>query len=90
MFPKDFIWGVACASYQCEGAWNEDGKGRNIWDDFTHVPGNILNGDTGDRACDSYHRWAASFTVVASPVESRRLVSATFRNTSGRADSSTR
>ena len=64
MFPKDFIWGVACASYQCEGAWNEDGKGRNIWDDFTHVPGNILNGDTGDRACDSYHRWAEDVRLM--------------------------
>ena len=57
-FPKDFIWGVACAAYQCEGAWNEDGKGPNIWDDFCHeVGGNhIKNGDTGDIACDTYHR----------------------------------
>ena len=37
-FPDGFLWGVACASYQCEGAWDEDGKGRNIWDDFCHVP----------------------------------------------------
>lgn len=58
MFPEDFLWGVACASYQCEGAWNEDGKGLNIWDEFTHeIGGNhIKNGDNGDRACDSYHR----------------------------------
>ena len=58
-FPKDFLWGVACASYQCEGAWNEDGKGPNIWDDFCHDPShdNIKNRDTGDIACDSYHRW---------------------------------
>lgn len=57
-FPKDFIWGVACASYQCEGAWDEDGKGRNIWDDFCHeVNGkHIQNGDSGDVACDTYHR----------------------------------
>ena len=64
MLPKDFLWGVACASYQCEGAWDEDGKGRNIWDDFTHVPGNIQNGDTGDRACDSYHRWAEDVRLM--------------------------
>ncbi len=37
-FPKNFLWGVACASYQCEGAWNEDGKAPNIWDDFCHDP----------------------------------------------------
>lgn len=64
MFPKNFIWGAACASYQCEGAWDEDGKGRNIWDDFTHVPGHILNGDTGDVACDSYHRWAEDVALM--------------------------
>lgn len=57
-FPKDFIWGVACASYQCEGAWDEDGKGPNIWDDFCHElgGGHVKNGDTGDVACDCYHR----------------------------------
>ena len=55
-FPKDFVWGAACASYQYEGAWQADGKGPNIWDDFTHVPGNIKNGDTGDVACDGYRR----------------------------------
>lgn len=57
-FPKDFIWGVACASFQCEGAWDQDGKGPSIWDDFCHeIGGNhIKNGDTGDVACDCYHR----------------------------------
>ena len=64
MFSKDFLWGVACASYQCEGAWDEDGKGRSIWDDFSHTPGNIQNGDTGDRACDSYHRWAEDVALM--------------------------
>lgn len=55
-FPKEFIWGTAYASYQVEGAWNEDGKGPSIWDDFTHSAGHIKNGDTGDVACDSYHK----------------------------------
>lgn len=55
-FPADFLWGAACAAYQCEGAWDADGKGRSIWDDFCHSPGNIRGGDTGDTACDSYRR----------------------------------
>ncbi len=57
-FPSDFIWGAACAAYQCEGAWNEDGKGPSIWDDFCHALGEprVKNGDTGDTACDCYHR----------------------------------
>lgn len=56
-FPNDFIWGASTASYQIEGAYNEDGKGESIWDRFTHQSGNILNGDTGDVACDHYHKF---------------------------------
>ena len=56
-FPKDFVWGAATASYQIEGARDQDGKGESIWDRFSHTPGKILNGDTGDIACDHYHRW---------------------------------
>jgi len=56
-FPKDFLWGAATASYQIEGAWNEDGKGESIWDRFCHTPGMVENGNTGDVACDHYHRW---------------------------------
>ena len=63
-FPKEFIWGAACASYQCEGAWNLDGKGLNIWDEFTHTPGHIANGDTGDTACDSYHRFREDVALM--------------------------
>lgn len=55
--PKDFLWGAATASYQIEGGWNEDGRGESIWDRFSHTPGNVLNGDNGDTACDHYHRW---------------------------------
>src|SRR5215468_7833776 len=56
-FPKDFLWGSATASYQIEGGWNEDGKGESIWDRFSHTVGKVKGGDTGDVACDSYHRF---------------------------------
>ena len=56
-FPKNFVWGAAAASYQIEGAAKEDGRGESIWDRFSHSPGNVENGDTGDVACDHYHRW---------------------------------
>lgn len=56
-FPAGFIWGCATASYQIEGAAYEDGKGESIWDRFSHTPGKVRNGDTGDVACDHYHRY---------------------------------
>jgi len=55
-FPHNFLWGAATAAYQVEGAWNEDGRGESIWDRFSHTSGNVSNGDTGDIACDHYHR----------------------------------
>ncbi|MDX1436526.1 MAG: family 1 glycosylhydrolase, partial [Anaerolineales bacterium] len=55
-FPKDFLWGAATSAYQIEGAWNEDGKGENIWDRYVRTPGNIRNQDTGDVAAEHYHR----------------------------------
>ncbi|HTL41357.1 MAG TPA: GH1 family beta-glucosidase [Pseudolysinimonas sp.] len=55
-FPKDFVIGSATASYQIEGAAHEDGRGPSIWDTFSHTPGRVVNGDTGDVACDHYHR----------------------------------
>jgi len=56
-FPDGFYWGTATASYQIEGAWNEDGKGKSIWDTYAHTPGKIKNSDTGDVANDHYHRY---------------------------------
>ncbi|THC92909.1 hypothetical protein EYZ11_007605 [Aspergillus tanneri] len=54
--PSDFLWGFATASYQIEGAVEEDGRGPSIWDTFCKIPGKIAGGVTGDVACDSYHR----------------------------------
>ena len=56
-FKKDFAWGVATASYQVEGAYNEDGRGLSVWDVFSHEPGKVEQGHTGDIACDHYHRY---------------------------------
>ncbi|NOX97188.1 MAG: beta-glucosidase [Nitrospirae bacterium] len=64
-FPNKFIWGCATASYQIEGAFAEDGKGESIWDRFSHTPGKIKNGDTGDVACDHYHRFSEDVNMMA-------------------------
>lgn len=63
-FPKDFLWGAATSSYQIEGAWKADGKGESIWDRFCHTPGKVKDGETGDLACDHYHRWAEDIKMM--------------------------
>ncbi len=56
IFPDGFKWGTATAAYQIEGAHDEEGRMPSIWDTFAKTTGHVLNGDTGDVACDSYHR----------------------------------
>src|SRR5262245_22957868 len=56
-FPADFVWGAASASYQIEGGAKEDGRGASIWDTFSRTPGAVDHGDSGDVACDHYHRY---------------------------------
>jgi beta-glucosidase len=63
-FPAGFHWGTATASYQIEGGVREDGRGESIWDRFSHTPGKIANGDTGDVTCDSYHRFDADLALM--------------------------
>lgn len=65
-FPDGFSWGVATASYQIEGAYNEDGRGETIWDRYCSVPGNVLNGDDGKVACDHYHRYEEDVELMKS------------------------
>lgn len=64
-FGSDFVWGVSTASYQIEGGANEDGRGRSIWDEFSHTAGRTLNGDTGDVACDHFHRYREDVALMA-------------------------
>lgn len=63
-FPKNMKWGAATAAYQIEGAAFEDGRGPSIWDTFSHTPGKVFNGDNGDVACDSYHRYEEDIKLM--------------------------
>lgn len=65
-FPKGFLWGTATASYQVEGAANADGRGKSIWDTFSHTPGKVVNGDTGDMACDFYNKYKDDIRLMKS------------------------
>jgi len=63
-FPDGFLWGMATAAYQVEGAWNEDGKGESIWDRFAHSTGKIKGAATGDVACDHYHLYPQDIAIL--------------------------
>jgi beta-glucosidase len=63
-FPPGFVFGSATASYQVEGAVQEDGRGQSIWDTFSHTKGRVWNGDTGDVADDHYHRLDADLDLM--------------------------
>ena len=63
-FPPSFVWGAATAAYQIEGAVAEDGRSPSIWDTFSHIPGKVDRGDTGDIACDHYHRWPEDIALM--------------------------
>ncbi len=56
-FPNGFIWGAASSAYQIEGGTKESNRGISIWDTFSYTPGKVKNGENGDIAADSYHRW---------------------------------
>ena len=63
-FPDGFLWGMASAAYQVEGAWNIDGKGESNWDRFAHTVGRIKGAATGDIACDQYHRYPEDIAIL--------------------------
>ena len=63
-FPEGFLWGLATAAYQIEGAANADGKGKSIWDVYAHIPGKMANGDTGDVAIDHFHRYREDIGLI--------------------------
>lgn len=62
--PAGFLWGAATAAYQIEGATAEDGRGESVWDRFAATPGKVRNGDTGDIACDFYHRYPEDIALM--------------------------
>ncbi|MBZ0301025.1 MAG: beta-glucosidase [Anaerolineae bacterium] len=64
-FPDQFLWGAATASYQIEGGGLEEGRGECIWHRFSHTPGKVMNGDTGDVACDHLHRYREDVALMS-------------------------
>ena len=85
LLPPGFRFGASTASYQIEGAATEDGKGPSIWDTFSHQPGRIVDGSTGDVACDHYHRLDEDLDLMAAP----RAWAATASRSRGRGCSPT-
>ena len=65
IFPENFQWGAATASYQIEGATTADGRGETIWDRFCRTPGAVSGGDTGDIACEHYHRFREDIALMS-------------------------
>lgn len=63
-FPAGFVWGASTSAYQIEGAAHADGRGPSIWDSYSRIPGKVSNGDTGDVACDHYHRYAEDVALM--------------------------
>jgi beta-glucosidase len=63
-FPDGFLWGTATSAYQIEGAVDEDGRGRSIWDTFSHTPGKIEDDSNADRANDHYHRYREDVGLI--------------------------
>src|SRR5277367_2714226 len=63
-FPDGFLWGMASAAYQVEGAWNEDGKGESNWDRFAHTVGKIKGAASADVSCDQYHRFKEDVAIL--------------------------
>jgi beta-glucosidase len=64
-FPDGFLWGAATSAYQIEGGAQSDGRGPSVWDTFSHTPGKVRGGDTGDIACDFYHRSEEDLDLMA-------------------------
>ena len=71
-FPAGFSWGTATASYQVEGAWNEDGKGESVWDRFSHTEGKVMNGDTGDASTPGMGESRSSYDVTLAEIAAVR------------------
>ena len=69
-FPDDFIWSTSTSAYQIEGGWNEDGRGQSFWDNLSHKapflkPGGFIpDNATGDKACDSYHKYKDDVKIL--------------------------
>ena len=64
-FPKHFLWGAASAAYQIEGAFDAEGKGPSVWDEFTKIEGKTYEGTNGDVAIDHYHRYKEDVKLMA-------------------------